>query len=161
MLVLKDIFGGSPKITLQNGEITRKVKNNPKKFLGFACTLFPPSPINIPKGADSHAACEPVQKPHAGPRSIVNSASLGLRVRPPGIDWTNGPKSKNGKKNGQKIENGPRPEMGKKWPKNGKKIDLGSFFYFLPFLGHFFPISGSVVVWSILLVSLSGVKKKL
>ena len=34
MLVLKSIFGGSPKITLQNMEITRKVKNSPKRFLG-------------------------------------------------------------------------------------------------------------------------------
>ena len=38
MLVLKRIFGGSPKITLQNGEITRKVKNNPKRFLGHPWT---------------------------------------------------------------------------------------------------------------------------
>ena len=34
----------------------------------------------------------------------------------------NGPKSKNGKKIGQKIENGPRPEIGKKWSQNGKKM---------------------------------------
>ena len=35
----------------------------------------------------------------------------------------NGPKSKKGEKLGQEIENGPRPEMGKKWPKNGEKIE--------------------------------------
>ena len=40
---------------------------------------------------------------------------------------------------GQKIENGPRPEMGKKWRKNGI---WGHFSIFSPFLGHFFPISG-------------------
>ena len=34
MLVLKGIFGGSPKITLQNGKITREVKNDPKRFSG-------------------------------------------------------------------------------------------------------------------------------
>ena len=34
MLVLKGIFGGSPKITLQNGN-NPKVKNNPKRFLGY------------------------------------------------------------------------------------------------------------------------------
>ena len=35
------------------------------------------------------------------------------------------------------------PKWGKNGPKMSKKSDLGSFFYFfLPFLGHFFPISG-------------------
>ena len=33
MLVLKGIFGGSLKITLQSRKITRKVKNHPKDFL--------------------------------------------------------------------------------------------------------------------------------
>ena len=43
----------------------------------------------------------------------------------------------------KKKENGPRPDMGKKWPKNGEKIwDLGSFFYFFAILGHFSPNSG-------------------
>ena len=48
------------------------------------------------------------------------------------------------KKIGQKMENGLRPEMGKKnGPKMAKKWDLGSFFYFFaifgPFLPHFGP----------------------
>ena len=37
MLALKDIFGGSPKITLQNKQMTRKVKKKkkkPKRFSG-------------------------------------------------------------------------------------------------------------------------------
>ena len=51
----------------------------------------------------------------------------------------NGPKSKNGKKLGQKIENGPRPEMAKKMV---KKWDLGSFFYFFAIFGPFFPHLG-------------------
>ena len=42
MLVLKGLFGGSPKITLQKkGKITRKVKNNPKRFLGGVGGIFP------------------------------------------------------------------------------------------------------------------------
>ena len=44
MLVLKGIFGGSPKITLQIIEITRKVKNSPKRFLG----CFRPSKVLDP-----------------------------------------------------------------------------------------------------------------
>ena len=32
-----------------------------------------------------------------------------------------GPKSKNGQKLAKQSENGPRPETGKRWPKNGKK----------------------------------------
>ena len=52
----------------------------------------------------------------------------------------NGPKSKNGKKIGKKIENGRRPEIGKKmaqkWRKNGIR---GHFSIFSAFLGHFFP----------------------
>ena len=54
----------------------------------------------------------------------------------------NGPKSKNGKKIGQKIENGPRPEMGKKWPKNGEKIENDPKSHFLAILGPFFPHFG-------------------
>ena len=55
----------------------------------------------------------------------------------------NGPKSKNGKKFGQKIENGPRPEMGEKmaqkWRKNG---NCGDFLFFHHFWALFFPVSG-------------------
>ena len=55
----------------------------------------------------------------------------------------NGPKSKNGKKIGQKIENGPRPKMGEKWPKEWPENGIwGHFSIFSPILGHFFPISG-------------------
>ena len=59
-------------------------------------------------------------------------------------------------KNGQKIENGPQPEMGKKWPQNGEKMGFGVIFLFfryfwaIPsplraeghflFFGQFFPI---------------------
>ena len=39
MLVLKGIFGGSLKITLQI-EITRMVKNNPKRFLGLGNAIL-------------------------------------------------------------------------------------------------------------------------
>ena len=35
----------------------------------------------------------------------------------------NGPKAENERKNWPKIENGPRPEMGEKWSKNGEKWD--------------------------------------
>ena len=47
-----------------------------------------------------------------------------------------GPKSQSGTKIGQKIENGPRPEMGKKWPRNGEKMGFGVTFLFFR---HFFP----------------------
>ena len=48
-------------------------------------------------------------------------------------------------KNWPKNRNGPRraPEIGKKWPKNGEQMGFGVIFlFFLPCLGHFFPISG-------------------
>ena len=62
-------------------------------------------------------------------------------------------------KNGGKIEKGPWAEIGKKWPKNGKKVGSGIIFvflrhfwaiffpfqavgHFLIFLGQFFPIFG-------------------
>ena len=56
------------------------------------------------------------------------------------------------RKEWQKIENAPRPEMGKKWCKSGKKIEkmvpkpivspfLGHFSLFL-FFGYFLPIFG-------------------
>ena len=48
----------------------------------------------------------------------------------------NGPKSKNWKRLA-KIENGPRPEMGKKRPKNGEKMGFGVTF---PFFCHFWAI---------------------
>ena len=72
------------------------------------------------------------------PASKKSESKFGLRVRPLGIEWKTGRNPK-WEKIGQKIENGPRPEMGKKWPKNGEKM---GFYFFLPFLGHFFPISG-------------------
>ena len=43
---------------------------------------------------------------------------LQLRVSPPGIEWKTGQNPKM-EKIGRKIENGPRPEMGKNGPKNG------------------------------------------
>ena len=54
----------------------------------------------------------------------------------------NGAKIRKWKKIGRKIENGPRPEMGKKWPQNGKKNrKMTPNPIFSPFWGHFFPIS--------------------
>ena len=38
---------------------------------------------------------------------------------------------------GQKIENSPRPEVGKKWPKNGEKIEKWPQ---IPFFRHFWAI---------------------
>ena len=74
---------------------------------------------------------------------------LGLRVRPPGIEWKTGRYPKMGK-NWPKNRKWPSaPEMGKKWPKNGEKIEKWPqipFFapnpIFCLFLGHFSPISG-------------------
>ena len=40
----------------------------------------------------------------------------------------NGQKSKNVKKKLAKKENGPRPEMGKKWPKNSEQMGFGVIF---------------------------------
>ena len=58
-----------------------------------------------------------------------------LRVRPPGIEWKTG--------HCPKMGNGPRPEMGKKWPQNGEKQrKMTPNPIFSPFWGHFFPISG-------------------
>ena len=61
---------------------------------------------------------------------------LCLRVRPPGIEWKTGRNPKMGKKVAKKIENGPRPEMGEKCPKNVGKM---GFFYFFAIFGPFFP----------------------
>ena len=51
----------------------------------------------------------------------------------------NGPKAENGLKIGRKKENGPRPEIGKKWPKNGEKIQKSPQIPFFAIWGHFFP----------------------
>ena len=85
------------------------------------------------------------------------SVTLVLRVRPPGIEWKTGRNPKMGKI-GQKIENGPRPKMGKKWPRNGQKMGFGVIFLFFRyfwaifspcraeghflFFGQFLPIFG-------------------
>ena len=63
-----------------------------------------------------------------------------MRVRPPGIEWKTGRHPKmDGKKIGQKIENGPRPEKGK----NGEKMEFGVIFsFFRHFWAVFSPISG-------------------
>ena len=46
-------------------------------------------------------------------------------------------------KNVRKIDTGPRPEMGKKWPKKGEKMEFGIIFLvfaiFGPFFSHFRP----------------------
>ena len=77
---------------------------------------------------------------------VRSKKTLELRVRPPGIEWKTGRNPK-GEKIGQKIENGHRPEMGKKWPKNGKKWDLGPFFYFFAIFGLFFPHFGPMAIF--------------
>ena len=71
------------------------------------------------------------------------------------MEWKTGRKPTMRKK-GEKIENGPRPEMGKKWRKNKKKTQIPSFRHFWaifsPFpavghfllFGHFFPCRLSV-----------------
>ena len=72
---------------------------------------------------------------------IFNVAIPALRVRRPGIERKTSRNPKMGK-NGSKIEDGPRPEMGKKWPKNGPKTAKKRVSMFSPFLGHFVPMSG-------------------
>ena len=42
-----------------------------------------------------------------------------LRVRPPDIEWERAEIRKR-QKFAKKVENGPQPDMGKKWPKNSK-----------------------------------------
>ena len=50
----------------------------------------------------------------------------------PGIEWKTGAENRKKK---IKMENGPWPKVGKKWP------EMASFSLFSPFLGHSFPIS--------------------
>ena len=73
--------------------------------------------------------------------SIVKNF-MTYEVRPPGIEWKMGRNPKMGK-NWPKNRNGPRPEMvekmAQKWQKNRKMTPNPIL---LPFLGHFFPISG-------------------
>ena len=59
----------------------------------------------------------------------------------------NGPKSKNVKKYWPKNRNGPRPEMGNKWPKNGKKMGFGIIFLFFAIFGPFFPYFGARAIF--------------
>ena len=82
---------------------------------------------------------------HSRPKSIPGQRSNHtfetyqiLRVRPPGIEWENGPKPENGKKNWpKKLAHGP------KWPKNGEKNGKNApKSNFSPCLGHCVPISG-------------------
>ena len=54
----------------------------------------------------------------------------------------NGPKAENEKNISRKKENGPRPEMGKNWPKNGGKMGFGVIFLFFRHFWAIFPISG-------------------
>ena len=85
MLVLKGIFGGSPKITLQNGK-TRKVKNNLKRFLGKGIAM-----TNRTNRCDFGAIRNKVKKIREGPflssalfpalktlSSLINSAMCKL-----------------------------------------------------------------------------------
>ena len=61
---------------------------------------------------------------------------------PTGVEWKTGRKREMGKKS-QKIENGPRPKVGKKWPRNGGKIENNPKSQSMsPFFGHFFLMSG-------------------
>ena len=54
----------------------------------------------------------------------------------------NGPKSNNGKKLAKKKKMTLGPKWGENRPKQAKNGIWGHFSIFLPFLGHFFPISG-------------------
>ena len=73
--------------------------------------------------------------------------SLGIPLLNSTVSCQSGGRVYNGKltkirkweKNGQKMENGPRPETEKKRPKKRKN---GVWGHFSPFLDHFFPISG-------------------
>ena len=67
-----------------------------------------------------------------------------LRVSPPGIEWKSSKRAEIRKweEIGRKIENGPRPEMGEQWPKNGEKMGFGVIFLFFAIFGPFFPHFG-------------------
>ena len=68
-----------------------------------------------------------------------------LQVSPPGIEWKTGRKPKMEENwHKKKKENGPRPEIGKKWPKNGeknRKMTPNPIFFAIcgPFFLHFGP----------------------
>ena len=60
-----------------------------------------------------------------------------------GIEWKTGAETRKWEKIGRKIENGPRPDRGKKWPKNGENMGFGVFpqVFFCHF-GAIFPCFG-------------------
>ena len=56
-------------------------------------------------------------------RSGLKGLKTGVASQAAWYRMENGPKSQKWENIGQKIENGSRPEIGKKWPKNGEKIE--------------------------------------
>ena len=94
-------------------------------------------------GRDSISRCRKIGGSFSSSVEICRKTFPALRVRPPGIEWKTGRNPKMGKKLAKKKKMALSPKWGKNGPKMAKKWDLGSFFYFFaPFLGHFFPISG-------------------
>ena len=119
------------------------VPNEPKTMLNRATT----SKIMRNKG-------EQGKQPILGVFSLFMfkvSWAFDLRVRPPGIEWKTGEIGKKRSKNGKWP---PRPEMEKKWPKNGEEMGFGVIFVFcchfwpfqavghVLFFGQYFPIFG-------------------
>ena len=80
------------------------------------------------------------------PQGMRENGVFVFRVRPSGKEWQTGRKPKT-KTIGRKIENGPRPERGKMWYKNGEtncQWDWGQFLIFfrrVDFSASFSPFS--------------------